>query len=115
MSTQLRKATAWLMALTALGYALAYLRDAGVAALFGASRATDAFFVGTFPAMVLYTVVIAGSFVPALMPVMAGLAIRDGAEKAAVLHATCRRLVVGLVVVVAAGELLTAPLLSLLA
>lgn len=59
------------MALTGLGYLLAYLRDAGVAALFGASRVTDAFFVGTFPSMVLYAVVITGSFVPALLPVFA--------------------------------------------
>src|SRR5436190_5767803 len=112
MSKQLNRATVWLMGLTALAYALAYLRDAGIGALFGASPTTDAFFVGTSPAMALYTIMIVGSFVPALIPVLAhvGSAKREG-----VLGATSRWLVFGMVALVFVCEIMAGPLISLLA
>jgi putative peptidoglycan lipid II flippase len=103
------------MALTAFGYGLAYLRDAGVAALFGASRATDAFFAGTFPAMLLYTIAIAGSFVPALIPLLAEHAPTEAHGRAASLGAACRWLLWCLLAVVITGEIFAEAIMRLLA
>src|SRR5207253_6738335 len=53
---------------TMLAYGLAnllgYARDASVAAVFGASTITDAYFVGTFVPVLVSTVLVYGSLVP---------------------------------------------------
>lgn len=127
MSIQLRKAATWLIALTGLSYFLAYLRDAGVAALYGASPTTDAFFVGTFLPMMVYTVVITGSFVPALLPVLASIEVQslgpeaqshlrqDSAQWAGLVTTASRWLLLAMLVVVAVGELNASLLVGLLA
>src|SRR5436190_4664481 len=123
MSIQLRKATIWLIALTGLSYFLAYLRDAEVAALYGASPVTDAFFVGTFLPATLYTIVIIGSFVPALLPVLSSVVVQSpeskvqshGGLEAGVVVATSRWLVLSMLALVAVGELMAPWLIIILA
>ncbi len=113
MPTQLRKAASWLMALTALGYLMAYLRDAGLAALFGTSKVTDAFFAGTFPSMALYSVIISGSFVPALLPIFAREG--DSEQGRRLLVSVGRWFMPALLAVTVAGELFASNIVAMLA
>src|SRR5438552_1393605 len=127
MSVQLRKATIWLIVLTGVGYFLAYLRDAGVAALYGASPITDAFFVGTFLPATLYTVVIIGSLVPALLPVLSSLTVQSPRSEVqsleladtdiwnGVVTAMSKWLLLVLLVIVGVGEIAAPLLISVLA
>ena len=55
--------------LSALGMLLGYARDASLAAVFGASALTDAFFVATIIPTMLATVIMSGALAPALLPV----------------------------------------------
>jgi len=55
--------------LSACGMALGYARDASLAAVFGASAATDAFFVAAIIPTIAVTVLIAGALAPAALPV----------------------------------------------
>jgi putative peptidoglycan lipid II flippase len=64
----LRAATG-VVVLSALGLALGYARDAGLAAVFGASATTDAFFIATIIPTMAATVVVSGALAPALLPV----------------------------------------------
>ena len=112
----LRKAAIWLIGLTAMSYALAYLRDVGIAALWGASPQTDAFFAGTFPAMTFYAVALAGSIAPALVPFLtekAGTAesFESRQRQAATLSAIGSRLLLVLLCAVAAGEIFAFPIM----
>ena len=94
------------MLLTAASYFLAYVRDAGVAALFGAGTATDAFFAGTFPPMLIYYVALAGALVPSVIPVLAARKMSSQGESQAAILAPLGRWVTGLaLVVVLLGEL----------
>lgn len=54
---------------SALGMLLGYARDASLAAVFGASALTDAFFVATIIPTIISTVVMSGALAPALLPV----------------------------------------------
>lgn len=54
---------------SALGMLLGYARDASLAAVFGASALTDAFFVATIIPTIVATVVMSGALAPALLPV----------------------------------------------
>lgn len=54
---------------SALGMVLGYARDASLAAVFGASALTDAFFVATIIPTIVATVVMSGALAPALLPV----------------------------------------------
>lgn len=56
--------------LAALGMLFGYARDAGLAAVFGASSATDAFFVASIIPIILGTVVMGGALSPALIPIL---------------------------------------------
>lgn len=47
---------------------LAYLRDASIAAIFGATGQSDAYFIGTFIPILITTILISGSVVPAFLP-----------------------------------------------
>lgn len=55
--------------LSALGMLMGYARDASLAAVFGASALTDAFFVATIIPTIVSTVVMSGALAPALLPV----------------------------------------------
>lgn len=55
--------------LSACGMALGYARDASLAAVFGASAATDAFFVAAIIPTIAVAVLIAGALAPAALPV----------------------------------------------
>src|SRR5215831_5514134 len=57
--------------LSALGMAAGYARDSAVAAVFGASAVTDAFFVATIVPTAIAAVAISGTLAPALLPVFA--------------------------------------------
>src|SRR5215831_4523470 len=57
--------------LSALGMGAGYARDAAVAAWFGASAVTDAFFVATIIPTAIAAVAISGTLAPALLPVFA--------------------------------------------
>ncbi|HEY6042829.1 MAG TPA: murein biosynthesis integral membrane protein MurJ [Anaerolineae bacterium] len=59
--------------LAALGLFFGYARDAGLAAVFGASSATDAFFVATIIPIMLGRVILSGALTPAVLPVFTGL------------------------------------------
>lgn len=59
--------------LSAIGMFFGYARDAGLAAVFGASRTTDAFFVATLIPTMVATVVMSSALSPAVLPVFAGL------------------------------------------
>src|SRR5262245_17420436 len=63
--------------LSALGMGVGYARDAAVAAWFGASAVTDAFFVATIIPTSIAAVAVSGTLAPALLPVFAGRGIRD--------------------------------------
>src|ERR1700682_3698417 len=54
---------------SALGVLLGYARDATLAAVFGASALTDAFFVATIIPTIVATVVMSGALAPAVLPV----------------------------------------------
>ncbi len=56
-------------ALAALGMALGYARDASLAATFGASALTDAFFVATIIPAIVVAVSVSGALAPATLPV----------------------------------------------
>lgn len=56
-------------ALAALGMLLGYARDASLAAVFGASAVTDAFFVATMIPTLVAAVLMSGALAPALLPV----------------------------------------------
>lgn len=66
-----RPAASLVALLAALGMAAGYARDAGMAAIFGASATSDAFFIGTLIPTVLGTILITGALTPALIPVLA--------------------------------------------
>ena len=57
----------------ALGMLFGYARDAGLAAVFGASSATDAFFVASIIPIMLGRVILSGALAPAVLPVFTGL------------------------------------------
>jgi putative peptidoglycan lipid II flippase len=66
--------------LSALGMLMGYARDASLAAVFGASARTDAFFVATILPTMVATVIMSGALAPALLPVFrARLATRERA------------------------------------
>lgn len=54
---------------SALGMLLGYARDATLAAVFGASALTDAFFVATIIPTIVSTVVMSGALAPSVLPV----------------------------------------------
>lgn len=54
---------------SALGMVFAYARDAVLAAVFGASALTDAFFVATIIPTIAATVLVSGALAPAVLPV----------------------------------------------
>lgn len=56
----------------ALGMFFGYARDAGLAAVFGASSATDAFFVATIIPIMLGRIILSGALAPAVLPVFTG-------------------------------------------
>ncbi len=56
-------------AFSALGMLLGYARDASLAAVFGASALTDAFFVATIIPTMVATVIMSGALAPALLPI----------------------------------------------
>ena len=58
--------------LAAVGMALGYARDAGLASIFGASGATDAFFIATIIPTIIVTVLMSGALAPALLPTLVG-------------------------------------------
>lgn len=66
-------------ALAALGMALGYARDASLAAVFGASALTDAFFVATIIPAIVVAVSVSGALVPATLPVF-GARLADRAQ-----------------------------------
>lgn len=68
---------------SALGMLAGYGRDAAVAAWFGASASTDAFFVATIIPMSIATVAISGTLAPALLPVLSGRIAASGPGSAA--------------------------------
>lgn len=63
----------------ALGMLLGYARDASLAAVFGASAFTDAFFVAVIIPTMLAAVVMSGALAPALLPVF-GTQLQDRAQ-----------------------------------
>ncbi len=69
--SSLRRATIGVAAFTGLNMALGYGRDVGIAAQFGSSDLTDAFFAGTFLPLLIYLVALTGSLVPAFLPTLA--------------------------------------------
>lgn len=66
--------------LTALGMGLAYARDASLAAQFGASAATDAFFVATILPAIAATALMSGALAPALIPIFSELVHTPGRD-----------------------------------
>jgi putative peptidoglycan lipid II flippase len=69
--SSLRRATIGVAAFTGLNMALGYVRDVGIAAQFGSSDLTDAFFAGTFLPLLIYLVALTGSLIPAFLPTLA--------------------------------------------
>src|ERR1700675_549066 len=67
-----RSAASMVALLAAVGMALGYARDAGLASVFGASGATDAFFIATIIPTIIVTVLMSGALAPALLPILAG-------------------------------------------
>jgi putative peptidoglycan lipid II flippase len=61
----------FVMAAYALANFLAYARDAVIASTFGASAATDAYFVGSFLPILVAAVLLQGALVPAFLPILA--------------------------------------------
>lgn len=59
--------------LAALGMGLGYARDAALAALFGATQTTDAFFVASLVPNMIAIVIVSGALAPALLPVFTPL------------------------------------------
>jgi putative peptidoglycan lipid II flippase len=105
-----------LWALAGLSSLLAYLRDAAVAATFGAGQITDALFVGTFVPTLLQVVLVAGSLAPALLPVFTGQMDQAGADHAWRLLANLsRRAAAAVLLLCLAGELLAPWLVRLVA
>jgi putative peptidoglycan lipid II flippase len=96
--SSLRRATVGVAAFTGLNMALGYVRDVGIAAQFGSSDLTDAFFAGTFLPLLIYLVALTGSLIPAFLPVLAAEYGRGGGAQPWRLTA-----ILGAAVTVAAG------------
>jgi putative peptidoglycan lipid II flippase len=114
--SRLRRATVGVAGFVALNLALGYLRDVGIAAQFGSSDVTDAFFAGTFLPLLVQQVALVGSLIPALLPALAqvgrGGAARDVWRLTAAVAGLVTFAAVG---VVALGWLLAEPLVGALA
>ncbi len=100
-----------LMALAAATNLLGYGRDVLLAAWYGASPQTDAFFVGSFLPLLVQQTVVFGSLVPAFLPVLVhtGAAGTAGAPARARLVRAMAGLALALGVALAAGLALAAP------
>ncbi|HMA33688.1 MAG TPA: lipid II flippase MurJ, partial [Chloroflexia bacterium] len=80
---RLYRLTLLLIGLAALNNLLGYARDIILAAWFGASRDSDAYFVGSFVPLLVYQVVVVGSLIPAVLPVLAQTGGPDASGEAA--------------------------------
>jgi len=97
----------------ALGMLFGYARDAGIAAVFGASSATDAFFIATIIPIMLGRVILSGAFAPPIMPVFTALLAktREAWHVAnTILTLSCLLLVVLAIVLITGAQ----PILSLI-
>jgi len=98
--------SAVVMICAGIAYALGYVRDAAIAANFGASSATDAYFVAYMVPFTLHKVIISGTLVPAFLPVFVeyiGSSRTD--EGWHVANTLGSFLFIGLVLLVVVGEL----------
>jgi putative peptidoglycan lipid II flippase len=112
----LRRATIGVAAFTGLNMALGYVRDVGIAAQFGSSDLTDAFFAGTFLPLLIYLVALTGSLIPAFLPTLAADYRRGPGAQPWRLAAIVAGVVTGLGVgVVALGWVLAGPVVGALA
>ncbi len=80
VTARLRRTTVLVLTLTAVVNALNYLRDAALAARFGASPASDALFSVLLLPALLQQMVVAGVLTPAVLPVYLELRQRDAAQ-----------------------------------
>jgi putative peptidoglycan lipid II flippase len=107
----LLRALATVSSLTMVSRVLGYLRDFLIARIFGASLATDAFFVAFKIPNLLRRMFAEGAFSQAFVPVLAGYKNRDGVEETrALIDRVATLLFLALVVTAAIGMAL-APLI----
>jgi putative peptidoglycan lipid II flippase len=96
--------------LSTLGIGLAHARDAGLAAIFGVSGVTDAFFVATIIPTAVATVAISGTLAPAVLPIFAQSSRRSPRQAWAIANVILTVSGIALLIL-AGGMMLTAPAL----
>jgi putative peptidoglycan lipid II flippase len=107
----LLRALATVSSLTMVSRVLGYLRDFLIARLFGASLATDAFFVAFKIPNLLRRMFAEGAFSQAFVPVLSGYKNRDGVEETRALIDRVTTLLFLALVIVAALGMALAPII----
>lgn len=114
MAVSLRRATALVLGLTLTVNALNYLRDAALAARFGAGPASDAFFSALLLPAILQQMLVAGTLAPAVVPIYLELRRHSQARAWRLIWQVLLGVAAALIPLTALAVLLTPALVNLL-
>ena len=114
MAANLRRTAALVLGLTLTVNALNYLRDAALAARFGASPASDAIFSALLLPAILQQMLVAGTLAPAVVPVYLEMAGHSPSQARRLTWQVLLSVAVGLIPLAVLAVFLTPALVNLL-
>ena len=114
MAANLRRTAALVLGLTLTVNALNYLRDAALAARFGASPASDAIFSALLLPAILQQMLVAGTLAPAVVPVYLEMAGHSPSQARRMTWQVLLSVAVGLIPLAVLAVFLTPALVNLL-